>query len=180
MNPVEAPQIEEPSIVNTLWQEAPAWRNLVIATISSSTLAASLMFFAPTNTPLQITSNSVEPSSSAPQVCSINLPNSPEHVKLKVTGFVSPDAVKSTSLQVESTVGGKISPTYATWLRVSLKQINGNSEWSTMAAVPPGLAVNIGDVVAADSRYKDPAQPCNFVPWTISSVIDHPAQINAN
>ena len=88
---------------------------------------------------------------------------------MSVSYFLSADDAKRVVDNVEKSLGAKISPTYASWKRVNL--VENNSTFSTSAALPPNLTVNIGDLVEASSRYRDPNLPCNFIPWIVVAVV---------
>jgi hypothetical protein len=91
----------------------------------------------------------------------------------RVVRFVSAGEALSRTERVEADLGAKISPSYVALGHVVVEKYPPGDDWSTMAAVPEGIGVKIGDLVDLDSRHRDQSLPCHFIPWTINRVVDH-------
>jgi outer membrane protein OmpA-like peptidoglycan-associated protein len=107
------------------------------------------------------------------QACTTQLQPSPQHYTARVTRFLSEQEVLSITRTVEGREQARISPAYFPLRRVytQVSQPDGSAAFTTMAAIPEYMTVNVGDVVELSSRYRDPALPCNFIPWTINRII---------
>jgi hypothetical protein len=46
----------------------------------------------------------------------------------------------------------------------------------TIAAIPPDMTVEVGDLIELNLRYRDHSLPCHFIPVTINRVIEHKAR----
>jgi hypothetical protein len=149
-----------------LWSSAPAWRTLVIGSGLLTSLAMSA--------PIVLSGLGVEVGSTQ-QSCTTQLPGAPQHFTARVTRFLSSEQVLAATRSVEAQERAKISPGYLNLTRVGteISQPNGNTTFTTMAAVPEFMTVGIGDVVELSSRYRDPSLPCHFVPWTVNRLIAH-------
>jgi len=106
-------------------------------------------------------------SESAPPGCSLRIADRPEHLKGRVTAFLSAEEASIRTQRVETRLEAKISPAYASLNRVMVERYP-QRDGSTMAAVPENLTVKVGDLVELNTRYRDQSLPCHFVPWTIS------------
>ncbi len=94
------------------------------------------------------------------------------HGILKVVGFMpQPEALELLE-QTQKQVGMKISPRYVDNQRVRLLPIAGKSERYTVALLPKGMQVKMGDIVDFTWGVKsDPKFPCNYVPNLIDHVV---------
>ena len=108
------------------------------------------------------------------QSCSVQLPAVPQHVTGRVIGFVTDQQVLATTKMVEAQMGAKESPAFLPLRRVSVRVPWQGQSFQTMAAIPRNLIVKIGDTVELNSRYRDPSLPCNFIPWTVIQIAEHP------
>jgi hypothetical protein len=73
--------------------------------------------------------------------------------------------------KVETQIGAKESPAYLAWYRVWAEM--SPSGQRTIAAIPPDMTVETGDLIELNTRYRDHSLPCHFIPWTINRVIEH-------
>ena len=105
--------------------------------------------------------------------CTLQIADAPQHMTGRVTGFVSGDQALAGTRAAEAQLGAKISPAYLSLKRVKVEAYPQSGDWTTLAAIPEHIAVKIGDLVDLSSRYRDPALPCNFIPWTINRPVDH-------
>jgi len=95
-------------------------------------------------------------------------PAQPAHYAAKVQGPASPDEVKRQTKIAEIHTGGTVSPDYVAYPRVIAFFIVNGVSHSTIAAVVDGDIPKPGEIVDLASRYRDPRDPCRFIPWTVS------------
>jgi tetratricopeptide (TPR) repeat protein len=105
------------------------------------------------------------------QMPSSQIPDVPQRVAARVMDTVPTGEVLATTGDVESQIGAKISPAYLAWLRVLARM--SPSGQRTIAAIPPDMTVEVGDLVELNLRYRDHSLPCHFIPVTINRVIEH-------
>jgi hypothetical protein len=103
--------------------------------------------------------------------CRLQIGDAPQHRTGRVTGFVSEEQALASTKAVEAQVGAPISPAYLPLQRATVADPQSN--FSTMAAIPKEMSVQMGDLVELNSRYRDPSLPCHFIPWTINRLVDH-------
>jgi hypothetical protein len=130
------------------------------------------------STAAQSVSNAEPPSRSEPvrQGCHLEIAAEPQHVRGRVTGFLSGDEALIRTRRIEAQLGAKVSPDYFSLTRVTVEIDPADKESSdrtTMAAIPEAMAVKIGDLVELDGRHRDQSLPCHFIPWTINRLIEH-------
>ena len=119
------------------------------------------------------------PSQSEPdrQGCHLQISIEPQHVRGRVTGFLSGDEALIRTRRIEAQLGAKVSPDYFSLARVMVEidpaDKDRSSDRTTMAAIPEAMAVKIGDLVELDGRHRDQSLPCHFIPWTINRLIEH-------
>jgi hypothetical protein len=101
--------------------------------------------------------------------CALQVPGAPQRLTGRVTGFVSEEQALAATRTVETQTGAQISPSYQSLQRVTVE----DGSFKTMAAVPKELTVQVGDLVELNSRYRDPALACHFIPWTINRLVGH-------
>jgi hypothetical protein len=99
--------------------------------------------------------------------CALQIPGTPQRLTGRVTGFVSEERALAATRAVEAQTGAQISPTYQSLRRVAVE----DGSFKTMAAVPDGLTVQVGDLVELNGRYRDPSAACHFIPWTINRLV---------
>ena len=104
------------------------------------------------------------------QGCTSQIPEAPDRIVVRVTGFLPAEQALAATRTVEAQLGAKISPAYLSLPRVSVE--NRQRNLKSMAAVPEQMTVKVGDVVEISTRYRDPSLPCNFIPWTINRQVD--------
>jgi hypothetical protein len=107
------------------------------------------------------------------QGCNLQIGDEPQHLTGRVTGFLAGEAALARLREIEAEVGAKMSPAYVSLDRVTVVRYPQDNSWSTMAAIPEGMKVKIGDLVELHSRYRDESLPCHFIPWTINRLVDH-------
>ena len=102
------------------------------------------------------------------------------HSILKVVGFMSRSQALALLDQTQKQVGMQISPRYVDNQRVLLQPISGHVPRATVALVPSGMQVKIGDIVDYTTGFKLDAQfPCNYVPNLIDHVVETAVPIEA-
>ena len=149
-----------------LWSTAPAWRNLTIGSCLLTSMAISA--------PIVLPRLQTAPATLTQQACTAKVPGSPEHLRARVTGFVSEAEALAITRTVEAEVGAQVSPAYRSLRRVYVEVILPTGARPTMAAVPEYMTVQIGDILDVNSRYRDPSLPCHFIPWTIYRLAGRP------
>jgi hypothetical protein len=104
----------------------------------------------------------------------LKISDTPKHATGRVTKFISDEQALGATKTVERQLGAQISPAYLSLRRVRVESNGEDDDWATMAAIPTGLDVKIGDSVELNKRYRDPTMPCHFIPWTINRRISDP------
>jgi hypothetical protein len=100
----------------------------------------------------------------------MQVPQQPLNVTGRVTGLVTDEEAVGIVRRVEAQVGGKISPAYIHLRRVTMMVYAPAGNYLSIAAVPDGMKVRVANLVDVNTRYRDPALPCNFIPWIITHV----------
>ncbi len=130
------------------------------------------------STAAQPVSNAEPPSRSEPvrQGCHLEIAAEPQHLRGRVTGFLSGDEALIRTRRMEAQLGAKVSPDYFSLTRVMVEidpaDKDRSSDRTTMAAIPEAMAVKVGDLVELDGRRRDQSLPCHFIPWTINRLIE--------
>jgi hypothetical protein len=105
--------------------------------------------------------------------CDRQLADEPTQLTGRVTAFLSGVQAAARTQRVEAQLGAKVSPAYVSLERVNVEYTSPGGSGFTLAAIPDGMTVKIGDRVELSSRHRDPSLPCHFIPWTINRLIDH-------
>jgi hypothetical protein len=105
--------------------------------------------------------------------CERQLAAEPKQLTGRVTGFLSGRQALAITQRVEAQLGAKINPAYTSLERVNIELTLSGGSGFTLAAIPDGMTVKIGDLVEINSRYKDPSLPCHFIPWMVNRLVDH-------
>jgi len=151
----------------SLWQTAPAWRNLIIGAASLTACAVVTPFW------LHQTGDAVAAGAAtaaeAPQNCPLQ-PGQPGGSG-KVVGFLTAGQAQDMMQRTQAQLQAKISPAYVSNLRAA---ITPDGVRRLVALVPAGMTVKIGDQVEFIGAYKDPTLPCHYVPNLISKLISAP------
>jgi hypothetical protein len=103
--------------------------------------------------------------------CTLQIANAPQHRTGRVTGFLSEEQALARTRAVEAQLGAQVSPTYLSLRRATVEGYPQDN-FSTMAAIPEQMTVQIGDLVELNSRYRDASLPCHCIPWTINRLVD--------
>ncbi len=103
----------------------------------------------------------------------MQLATAPQHQTGRVIGLVPDVQALAGTRAIEANLKARISPAYLALKRVNVALDPQGDHRTTMAAIPEHMAVQIGDLVELDTRYRDPSLPCNFIPWTINRRLDH-------
>jgi hypothetical protein len=106
------------------------------------------------------------------QTCAANLLDAPGKVLGRVEKTLTQEQALEATRRVEHRTGGHVNPSYLAMPHIIVHTLEPNSEWKTMAAIPPGVSVKVGDHVEVSSRYRDPSRPCDFIPWAVIRVIN--------
>jgi hypothetical protein len=123
---------------------------------------------------LQSSANgSTTPAEPMGQSCALQIADAPEHRKGRVTGFLSDEEALPETKASEAQLGAKISPAYLSLKRARVEAYPGGGRWETGVGIPEHMAVEVGDLVELNSRYRDASLPCHFIPWTINRILDH-------
>jgi hypothetical protein len=88
----------------------------------------------------------------------------------RVMSTITPESVLAATARVEARLGAKVSPAYLAWPHVDT--VTSLTGMETIAAVPPGMSLKVGDLVELNSRYRDHSLPCHFIPWTVNRVVE--------
>jgi hypothetical protein len=151
-----------PAPQESLWEQAPAWRNLTIAATLLTATAAAL----PLALPGQPDQAAQRPR--AVESCAITFATEARPMGTGVvTGFENPDTARQRMLNNEKANGGPISPAFAGTPR-AIVQMDGDGG-SQIAVVPPGMEVHVGDRIAFNAIHRDAAAPCAFVPPLVTA-----------
>jgi hypothetical protein len=116
---------------------------------------------------------STTPAEPTGQSCTLQIADTPEHRKGRVTGFLSDEEALAGTKAIEDQLGAKISPAYLSLRRASVEAYPRGDSWNTGVGIPERMAVEVGDLVELNSRHRDPSLPCHFIPWTINRIVDH-------
>jgi hypothetical protein len=104
--------------------------------------------------------------------CALEIANMPLYSTGRVTGFLSEEEALVRTKAVEARLRAQVSPGYLSLRHVTVKEYPQGG-FTTMAAIPEQMVVQIGDVVELNGRYRDPSLPCHFIPWTITRLPGH-------
>ncbi len=158
---------EAASRPRSLWDAAPAWRNLVITAVVLTAAAVAVPFAVGTAMP-----DAVAPARSpaahlqASQVCSLALPSAPTIFNAGVVvGFENPSISYARIKKTEQRWGGQIEPDYIDNPRVAVRLPDGKTE---VFLEPKSIPVHIGDRVRVQDAYRNLNLPCTYVPPLIS------------
>lgn len=113
---------------------------------------------------------SLQGNSATINKCAMQDPISGPRVIAKVTREISVGETHAATENVEKQIGVKISPAFADLKRV-LVVGEEDQKFQTLAAIPPSMTLGIGDLVAVIGRHRDVSLPCNFIPWTVETII---------
>ena len=91
----------------------------------------------------------------------------------RVIEFMPSQQALAATRVMEAQLKAKISPAYLPLPRINVEAYPRNGGWNGMVALPEGMTVKIGDVIEVATRYRDPEMPCNFIPWTVTRLVDH-------
>jgi hypothetical protein len=127
---------------------------------------------APGQATAQSASNAADSRSQPGPGCNLQIADEPQHLTGRVTSFLAGEAALARMREIEAEVGAKMSPAYVSLDRVTVVRYPQGDSWSTMAAIPEGMTVKIGDLVELNSRHRDQSLPCHFIPWTINRLVD--------
>lgn len=95
-----------------------------------------------------------------------------QHYVLKVIGFMPRSEALALLELTQKQAGMRISPRYVDNQRVMLAPIAGQAQRYTVALLPQGMQVKVGDMVDITSGFKlDPQYPCNYIPNLIDHVV---------
>ena len=171
----EQPDLQE-LFAPSLWSSAPAWRRLVIGSVVLATLSVSTPSLLPRlhTQPIKPALSAANEPESSQRSCVVPMslqlmPGAPQQVMARVKGAMTQKQVLAVTARVEAGLGAKVNPIYLKWAHVDT--IMSSSGMDTIAAIPPGVVVQAGDTVELNSRYRDPRQPCEFIPWTVDRVV---------
>jgi hypothetical protein len=128
---------------------------------------------APASATAQSASSAVDARTQRGPSCNLQIADAPQQLTGRVTSFLAGEAASARVREIEAELGAKMSPAYVALNRVTVVAYPPSDSWSTMAAIPEGLTVKIGDLVELKSRYRDQSLPCHFIPWTINRLLDH-------
>jgi hypothetical protein len=109
------------------------------------------------------------PAPAADAFCGLNAPNTPRSLGgATIVGFFTPQQSLALFQNRAGMRGGEPSPAYRNhlWVRIHPDRAPPSAVRGTV--LPAGMKVAIGDHVVFDSAYRDPAQPCHFVPSLIT------------
>lgn len=103
------------------------------------------------------------------------------HFILKVVGFMPRSEALTLLDQTQKQVGMQISPRYVDNQRALLMPISARVPRATVALVPNGMEVKIGDIVDYTSGFKMDSQfPCHYVPNLIDHVVANAQTVPAS
>jgi hypothetical protein len=111
-------------------------------------------------------------SESAPKACDLQLANAPEHVTGRVIALLSAAEALAQTRKAEAELGARISPGYLALRQAMVERYPRGDDWSTTAAIPQFMDLEVGDLVELSGRHRDQILPCHFIPWTIGRRID--------
>jgi hypothetical protein len=97
----------------------------------------------------------------------VRAPLAAVHLKGKVIGPAPAAEVERQTRIAEARTGGHVSPDFAALPRVLVAYVEGGARHETIAAVLEGPIPAPGEIVDLASRYRDPRDPCAFIPWTV-------------
>ncbi len=153
----------------SLWSQAPGFRRLVLASGALATLSGASWVALPHFA----SAPDAAPPLAAPQAasCSLIAPLDGQRFVGKAQGPVDDLSVRRAVANVELSANGKMSPEYVGKPRELIVIPWGTGSLRTFAVLPAGVAVFPGDTVEVVGRHRDPAKPCNFIPWTLTRVV---------
>jgi len=95
-----------------------------------------------------------------------------QHHVFKVLGFLPRQEALALIAVTQKEVGMLISPRFVDNQRVMLVPVSGQAERYTVALVPQGMQVKVGDVVDFTTGFKlDSQYPCNYIPNLVDRVV---------
>jgi hypothetical protein len=154
------------------WLGAPAWHALLSGAGLLISLAGCTGVL-PGQPDAATNVQSATAAATPPETCMPQVPAEAVVVTGRVTGFLSDEEALAATRKVEAQLGGKVSPAYLHLKRVTMVVYSPTGDFLSMAAVPDSMKVRVGSLVDVNARRRDPALPCNFIPWVITHVADH-------
>ncbi len=109
-------------------------------------------------------------ASAASPACAItekSLPKRPQHYRGISQGLALEADIKSQTDIAIARSGAPLSPKYEKLPRIDAIYVDQGVKHSTIAAVTDGHVPPKGEKIELASRYRDPDQPCSFIPWTV-------------
>jgi hypothetical protein len=103
------------------------------------------------------------------QSCSIDMPAAPHPMSGTVVGFIAHDQSLRIFRNTQRFSGGTVNAAYVDEARVMVQPDPGTWGGSHNPVVPPGMTVAIGDHVTYQTPYRDPTQPCGFIPSQVTA-----------
>jgi hypothetical protein len=156
----------------SLWNRAPAWRNLVVTATFLTAAALAALILAPQEeaapqdlAPVQVTSAVSLPPLPAAPACSLNWPAGTGGAGV-VIRFLPPMQAQRRVLNNQQAIGGPINPAYALTPRIVVHTDGGDNQ---IVVLPPGVMARVGDRVSFDGIHRDPGSACAYIPPLLTS-----------
>jgi hypothetical protein len=192
---VNAPQMEsQAASQDGLWQEAPAWRNLVVAASLLTMAALAMPLLITEETPPGAPPPPLETVTATPAIILPAMPPPVHKTRLAaapqarptqaepaapvcniamgrfavmsgtVIGFINHDQSLRIFANTGRNNGGTVSPAWVDNVRVRIQPDPGTFGGSRNPLVPAGMTVAIGDHVTYVTPSLDTSRPCGFIP----------------